>query len=882
MSELPKAYEPGEHEDAIAQMERDSGLYNPDNLPGERKEVFSMVLPPPNATGTLHIGHAVMLAIQDIMIRFARMRGKKALWVPGTDHAAIATQVKVEKILHADEGKTRHDLGREKFLERVDDYVEKSRSTINHQVREMGCSIDWTREAFTLDDKRNKAVRTMFKNMYDEGLIYRGDRIVNWDPKLKTTVSDDEVDRKKETAPFYYMQYGPFVIGTSRPETKFGDKYVVMHPEDDRYKEYKDGQSIDLEWVNGPITATVIKDDVVDMGFGTGVMTITPWHDATDFEIAERHGLDKEQVIDFDGNLMSVAGEFEGLPIEEGRKKIVEKLDSKGLMVKIDEDYVHNLAVNSRGGGTIEPQIMRQWFVGVEKEFAFKQSKRNPIEGLKDGETVTLKKLMQHVVETGQVQIIPGSFDKTYNWWVDNLRDWNISRQLWYGHRIPAWHKGEEVFVGIDAPEGEGWEQDEDVLDTWFSSGMWTFSTLGWPNEDAPDLETYHPTTMLETGRDIIFFWVARMILMSTYALGEVPFRYTYLHGMVRDEEGRKMSKSLDNIIDPLDMIEKFGTDATRLSLVVGLTPGMDTRLSETKIAGFRNFTNKLWNIGRFVLMSVSEAKVDVVSEAPKATSDADHWILSRLNSLIESVTEKLDEPNFAISQAGDELRDFTWNDFADWYVEIAKDQLKDDDLKEGTEEILLHVLQSVLKLWHPFMPFVTQKLWSEIADTMLLIEDWPEVGGKVDKKAASRFDYQVELAREVRRLKRAYTGASSIKAWDLKFDMTTAANASLSRLTQMGIVVEEPTGEDHGVRGEAAGQKVMALLEDADMEDARTRLEEEIRNVEGYIGRIDKKLKNKKFVQGAPPEVVEGEKGRLGEAKERLVALQEQLESIQ
>ncbi len=585
--ELAKSYEPKRYELDIYNSWEKSGFFDPDKcieagIAKPDATPFSIVLPPPNVTGTLHIGHAAMLAIEDVMIRYHRMKGDRTLWVPGTDHAAIATQEKVEKIMWNEEKLTRHDLGREKFLKRVEAYAQASHDTIVNQSKRMGTSMDWSREYYSLDEKRNLAVRVAFKKMYDEGLIYRGDRIVNWDPKMQSNVSDIEVVRKEEKAPFYYLQYGPFVIGTARPETKFGDKYVVMHPDDERYAEYKNGDTFECEWINGAIYATVIKDESVDMEFGSGVMTITPWHDATDFFIAERHGLDKEQIIDLNGNLLSIAGEFAGMPIADARAKIVEKLQAKGLVVKIDENYIHNVATNSRGGAVIEPQIMKQWWVDVDKEFKMRYSK---IDGIKKGDKVTLQKLMQHAVRSSQIKILPERFEKNYFNWVDNLLDWCISRQLWYGHRIPVWYcvgtdacklECKEPIVSIEpvtkCPHcgSANIQQDPDTLDTWFSAGLFSFSPLGWPDENAQDLKTYHPTSVLETGYDILTFWVVRMVLMSTYLLGEIPFKTVYLHGLVRDEHGNKMSKSLGNIIDPLDMCEKFGTDATRLSLLIG------------------------------------------------------------------------------------------------------------------------------------------------------------------------------------------------------------------------------------------------------------------------------------------------------------------------
>ena len=470
-------------------------------------------------------------------------------------------------------------------MKRIDAFADASHEAIVSQLKAMGASLDWSREAFTLDETRSRAVRTVFKRMYDAGLIYRGHRIVNWDPKGQTTISDDEIVYQEEQTTLYYLKYGPFTIGTARPETKFGDKYVVMHPTDPRYAAWQDGQTIELEWINGPITATVVKDEAIDMAFGTGVMTITPWHSAADFDIAERHQLDKEQIIDERGKLLPIAGAFAGMKITEARAKIVEKLREKGLLVK-EEPYTHNVATAERTGGIIEPQIKLQWFVDVNKEVP--------------GRGKSLKNLMLEPVQSGQIKIIPEYFDKTYYHWIGNLRDWCISRQIWYGHRIPVWYRGEEITVG-EEPKDAGWTQDEDTLDTWFSSGLWTFSTLGWP-QDTADLKAYHPTALVETGYDILFFWVARMILMTEFMLGTIPFQTVYLHGLVRDAQGRKMSKSLGNNLDPLEVAAKFGADASRMALVVGNTPGTDLRMSEDRIKGYKHFANKLWNIARFVL----------------------------------------------------------------------------------------------------------------------------------------------------------------------------------------------------------------------------------------------------------------------------------------
>jgi len=565
---LPKIYEPGEYESDIYALWEKSRVFLAD--PTSKKEHFSIAMPPPNETGTLSIGHALFLTLQDIMARYNRLHGKDVLWLPGTDHAALAVNAIIEKKL-TEEGTTKHEIGREAFLERTREFVGNSRETMLGQMRAMGASADWSRLRYTLDDTLNRCVNETFVKMYADGLIYRGSRIVNWDPNLETNVSDDEVVYVEEKAKFYTFKYGPFEIGTARPETKFGDKYVVMHPDDKRYTKYKHGDTFETEWINGPITATIIKDESVDPQFGTGVMTITPWHSLVDFEIAERHGLDKEQIIDFHGNLLPIAEEFAGMPIAEARDKIVEKLAGKGLLVKTDENYAHNIAVNERGKGVIEPQIRLQWFIDVNK----------PAVEWK-GEQRSLKEVMQLVIRENDIDIVPERFEKVYFHWIDNLRDWCISRQIWWGHRIPVWYRKdtdgrEETYAGVQPPtdESEGWhewEQDPDTLDTWFSSGLWTWSTL--IDQDlaqdysltlddllrkSADFQAYHPTNVLETGWDILFFWVARMILTTTYITGEIPFKTTYLHGMIRAEDGKKMSKSRpESIIDPLTIIPQI------------------------------------------------------------------------------------------------------------------------------------------------------------------------------------------------------------------------------------------------------------------------------------------------------------------------------------
>jgi len=682
----------------------EKGITKPD------AETFSIVLPPPNVTGVLHMGSALMIAIEDILVRAARMQGKRTLWIPGTDSAAIATQAKVEADIYKAEKKTRHDIGRENLLKRIETFIAENRSTIITQIKKMGASLDWSRYAYTMDEKRSRAVTEAFVRMYEAGLIYRGLRIVNWDPKSQTTVSDDEIEYVEQTDPLYHLQYGPFTISTVRPETKFGDKYVVMHPSDERYKKHKHGETFEAEWINGPVVATVIKDEAADMSFGSGVMTITPAHSGIDFEIAQRHTLEMERIIDDRGLLLPIAGEFAGEHIKKARARIVEKLKAKGLVTKIDEQYKHNVATNYRGGGILEPQIKKQWFVGVNIPFESPKG------------TLTLKQWMKAVVENGEIKITPEHFEKTYLHWIENLRDWCVSRQIWFGHRIPVWYRGEEIHCGFEAPKGGGWIQDTDVLDTWFSSSLWTFSTLGWP-EKTKDLGSYHPTAILETGYDILPFWVARMILMSGFHLGHTPFKKVYLHGLVRDKEGRKISKSLGNNIDPLDMAEKYGMDAVRMSLIAGMAPGTDSTISEEKIRGYKHFANKIWNIARFVLehTSADTLKNDI------PPTEADKKILEEVEILTRDTTAHIE--NFRLDLAADTLYHFIWNRFADELIEESKKIFtRGGEDATSRSHALYAILITCLRLLHPFMPFVTEAIWQKLPkkdSELLMVARW-------------------------------------------------------------------------------------------------------------------------------------------------------------
>ncbi len=717
----------------------ESGYFNPDNLPKEniildeegKEKTYSITLPPPNVTGTLHCGHAMMLAIQDSLIRYKRMNGYRTLWLPGTDHAAISTQSVVEKKISKEEGKSRHDLGREEMMKRINAFAIESQNTIISQFKSMGSSLDWSRLAFTLDEQRNKAVNHMFKKMYEDGLIYKGHRIVNWDPKGQTTISDDETNYIEEKTKFYYFKYGPFVIGTARPETKFGDKYVVMNPKDVRYENYKHGDKLKVDWVNGEIEATIIKDESVDPEFGTGVMTITPWHSAVDFELAQKYNLDYEQIIDKYGKLLPIVGDnFVGLKIKEAREKIVERLSEKGLLCdkngnKIEvseiEDYTHNISTAERTGGIIEPQIMNQWFIAVNKEF-------NHISG-----KTTLKKLMHEAVESGRTKITPERFDKVYHHWIENLRDWCISRQIWYGHRVPVWYKKNNEEVDFDnienivvgnAPENiNDYTQDEDVLDTWFSSGMWTFSTLGWP-EKTPDFAKYHPTDVLETGYDILFAWVARMIMMSTYALDEVPFKNVYLHGLVLDPKGKKMSKSVGNVLDPRDMSDKYGTDALRMSLLVANGPGNDLRLDENKIKAYKLFANKIWNATRFTLERCSDADIEKINE--NNLTEEDRNLLHEWRNKQKEISLDIDE--FRLHIASEKLYDYFWKTFCDKVIEEKKKNILENINKESAQNLLLILLRENMITLHPFMPFITEEIWKYLklnTENKLIVTSW-------------------------------------------------------------------------------------------------------------------------------------------------------------
>lgn len=695
--EFLKPYNPSEFETTVYSQWEQSGYFNPDNLPGARTDAFTIIMPPPNANGSLHAGHALFVTLEDIMIRFQRMRGKSALWVPGADHAGFETQVVYEKKLEK-EGRSRFEMKPEELYKEIYDFTAANKSFMENQLRQLGASCDWSREVFTLDEKVINTVYDTFQKLWDDKLLYRGSRIVNWCPKHQTSLSNLETERETRTENFYYLKYGPFVIATARPETKFGDKYVVMHPDDERYAEYKDGETFECEWIKGKITATVVKDESIDMSLGTGVMTITPWHDAADFEIAQKHDLPFEQIIDWRGKLLPIAGEFEGMNIKEARPKIVEKLQSKGLVEKIDEKYAHEVPVCYKCSREIEPQVKEQWFVKMQP----------------------LAEKALAALDSGEVTVLTEQHDKIVRHWLTNIQDWNISRQIVWGIPIPAWHNGSEWKISLESPD-EGWTKDPDTFDTWFSSGQWPFVTLGYP--DSTDFKRFYPTSVMETGADILFFWVARMIMLGLYRTGKVPFKHVYLHGLVRDAKGQKMSKSKGNVISPLDVSNEYGTDALRMGLVVGNTPGTDLNLDPRKIGAYKKFANKLWNIARFVLES------GLVTEKPTLT-DIDQRLLDQLDVTVQTITDDLE--NFRFHLAGEKLYHYLWDEFAAVVIEESKEILKTEGgAAESRKWLLSHILITSLKILHPFMPFVTEAIWQRLPQKdseILMVANWPKV----------------------------------------------------------------------------------------------------------------------------------------------------------
>ncbi len=694
-------------EDDLYKKWEESGYFNPDKLPKERKDTFSIILPPPNANGNLHAGHGSDFVLKDVMGRYHRMLGKKVLLLPGADHAGFETQGTFEKKLQK-EGRSRFGMDRNQLYQEIYDFVMLNKTNMEEQVKRLGTSCDWSRNTFTLQDDVISRVEDTFFKMYNDGMIYRGKRSIHWNPKFKTSLADIETKFEDRTEPFYYFQYGPFEIGTSRPETKFGDKYVVVHPDDERYKKWNEGDTFEAEWINGKITGTILKDEAIDMEFGTGAMTITPWHDATDFEIAQRHNIEYEQVIDLDGRLMEIAGEFAGLKTHIAREKVVEKLKQKGLVTRVEEKHTHAVRVCERTGVVIEPQLMDQWFVKMKP----------------------LTEMALKALADGELNFVSKQFEKTFKHWMENPVDWNISRQIVWGIQIPAWFKNkgqenEEIKVQRQKPDGEGWEQDQDTFDTWFSSGQWPLLTLKFP--EGEDFKTFYPTNVMETGRDLIFKWVPRMIMFGLYQTGKVPFRDIYLHGMVLDGKGVKMSKSKGNTLSPLELGDEFGMDATRMSFIVGNTPGRDMPLPVDKVRGYKKFSNKIWNIARFIYENTEN--FDYENFDKNSLENKEKEYIKEAENLKTEVGKNIE--NYKLYLGAEDAYHYIWHTLADKIIEESKDALSEkttEQDKKNKQYMLLSIFENVLKMLHPFMPFITEEIWKDFPKKnkdLLMIEKW-------------------------------------------------------------------------------------------------------------------------------------------------------------
>ncbi len=871
MPELAKVYNPQEHEDRINQAWLDSGYFNPDNLKlAEDAPAYTIILPPPNITDRLHLGHASVLAIEDLLIRFHRMSGYRTLWLPGTDHAAIATQNVVERKIYKEEGKTRHDFSRADFFKRVYDFALETQATILGQFKGFGASLDWSRLAFTLDEPRRKAVQKMFIDMYDAGAIYRGERIVNWCPRCQSTLADDEVEYKEEKTALYTFKYWkdfPVAISTTRPETKLGDTAVAVNPKDERYTQYI-GREFSGDFCGQPLTIKIIADREVDMDFGTGALGVTPAHSAIDWRMAELNNLPIVKVIDEAGNIRPGFAAYSGLSAAAARAEVVKVLAERGLIEK-EEEIMHNVSVCYRCDTVIEPLPSQQWFVSVDAPLARLDGK-------------SLKQAALEASESLNVSFVTERFKKRYEDWMKNLRDWCISRQIIFGHPIPVWYRHEEIVVSVDKPEGEGWTQDPDTLDTWFSSGMWTFSTLGWPDTfkdgvKTGDLATYHPTAVMETGYDIITLWVSRMIMMSLFAVGEIPFKNVYLHGMVLDKHGKKMSKSKGNGIDPTVVGKEYGTDAVRLALLIGNTPGVDVRLSEEKIASFRNFTNKLWNISRFIISEESQ------SGALAEPALADRWIMSRLQRVISEVSAKIKA--YDLSGAGDVLRTFTVDEVADWYLEAGK-----FDGSTAGATVRKKLLETLLKLWHPFMPFVTETIWQELkpGEDMLLVAPWPlsdeSLINEVAESDFARLQGLITAIRNLRsehRIEPARKLAAHIRAGE--HAGLISASISLLEGLRTGLAEIHVDSSDIPAGALFASHAGVDIYLDAPVDAAseRARLEKELAYLNNGVRAIEKKLANADFVANAPASLVAAEKEKLAGYQTEQSKLEVQLRSL-
>jgi valyl-tRNA synthetase len=891
--ELPKAYDFASTEQRLYQWWESSGFFKPDNDPNQpghdpSRKPFVISIPPANVTGELHLGHAMFVSMEDLMIRYHRMKGEPTLWIPGTDHAGIATQLQVEKAL-AKEGLKRDDIGREEFLRRTWAWKEKYGGIITRQIRRLGASCDWDHERFTLDEGLSRAVREAFVRLYEKGMIYRGPRLINWSPGLKTAVSDLEVEYSQEPGFLYYFKYvladapDEFIpVATVRPETIVGDTAVAVHPEDDRYKKYI-GRKVVVPIIGREIP--VIADEYVDREFGTGALKITPGHDPNDYQIGIKHNLPTISMLDESARVNENGGPYQGMDRFECRKKIWEDMDAAGLVIK-KEAYTTNVPRSQRGGEIVEPMVSTQWFVRIQ----------------------SMADAGLDAVRDGRIKIVPERFTKVYYNWLENIQDWCISRQLWWGHRIPVWYCDEcgEMIVARQDPtecpkcKSSKLHQDSDVLDTWFSSGLWPFSTLGWP-EKTPDLDYFYPTSVLETGYDILFFWVARMIMDGLEFTGKIPFDTVYLHGLIRDEHGQKMSKTKGNVIDPLGVMDELGTDALRFTLLVGSTPGNDMNLSVKKVEANRNFANKIWNAGRFVIGAVDNAP-EAAQGAPEWTL-ADSWIWARLNSLIREVERLF--ANYQFGEAGRQIYDFFWSEFADWYIEIAKLQLAEGgDRAYYTADTLVRVLDTCLRLLHPFTPFVTEELWgylkSAAADhnfggakdweKALILARWPEaqaIEGWEDQKIAD-FGMVQDVVRAIRNLRteKKVTPGKKVPAIIAAGDRISLIQAQIKTIAALGhldadqisLAVALPEKPKGCISVVIAGVEVyLPLAGMVDMDAERERLQKDLQDTQSQIDRLETLL-GSSFAEKAPAAVVEKERQKLAAFKETAAKLKEQM----
>ena len=876
--ELPKVYEPQSVEDRIYKMWEEGGYFKPQGKEGAKP--FTIVMPPPNVTGQLHMGHAMDATLQDTLIRFKRMQGYDALWVPGVDHAGIATQIKVEEELRTKEGLSRYDLGREKFLERVWDWKHKYGNRIVEQQKKLGASCDWDRSAFTMDDNCSNAVREVFVSLYEKGLIYKGSRIINWCPNCVTALSDAEVEYVDKPGHLWHIRYpladgsGEVVVATTRPETMLGDTGVCVNPNDERYQHII-GKKVILPLVNKEIP--VVADDYAEMEFGTGCVKMTPAHDPNDFEVGLRHNLEVIRVLDDNGKVNELGGKYEGMDRYDARKQIVADLEAGGYLVKID-DHAHNVGTCYRCHKDVEPIISAQWFVKM------KPLAQEAIRVVRDGET----------------KFVPERFTKTYMNWMENVRDWCISRQLWWGHQIPAWTCAECGHITVSRTDACTCEKcgstqitrEEDVLDTWFSSALWPFETLGWPNTDAEDFKKFYPTDVLVTGYDIIFFWVARMIFSGCEHTGKAPFHTVLIHGLVRDNLGRKMSKSLGNGIDPLEMIEKYGCDALRMNMVNGNSPGNDMRFYVERCEAMRNFANKLWNASRYVMMNLAE---DAVNELP-ATSKleiADKWVLSKLNTLIAEVTENMEKYELGVAIA--KIYDFIWDIYCDWYIEMTKARLfsEDAERKQTAIGVLVYVLDQVLRLLHPFMPFITEEIWQSIPHEgdALIVAQWPVVRDDLSFKAeCDQMESVMEAIRAIRNRRTEMNVPPSKKAalyvLTSKPQIFTEGEGFLQRLAYADAVTlleTEPENLDGMVTITTADAKLyipMGQLVDVEKEIAR--ITKELENAKKFLKSLEGKLSNEKFVSRAPEAVVNAEREKAAKNRDLIAQLEQSLAAMQ